>query len=535
MLAAIAIPEQMATARLANMPVQTGFYAFAAGSLAFAIFGANRYVSVGADSTIAPIFAGSIVALGTVSAAQYPQFVATVALLSGVLLVVAGLLRAGWIADLLSAPVTIGFLAGIAVHIVVGQLPLVLGVPDSHGPLLQRLVAILHDAPRANVATVAVGVAVLAASWAGERISPRIPGALIGLVGAGIAAVALNLSERGVALLGPLPSALPAFRLPSLDAHDAFRLVPIAFLVALVCIIQTAAVVRLFPSEKEKVEDIGVDFAAVGTGSILSALVGSFAVDASPPRTAVVRESGGHSQLAGVAAVVAIVALVLFFSRLIALLPLAALGGVLLFIGMRIFRIGDMVRVARYGGVEIWFLASSALLVVALPIEIGMALSIGLSLARGIYVVARPPSAELEHVRGTTIWWPPDDEAQSECIPGVVVFAPAAPIAFTNAQYIVARMRAAVSGAAHPVRLLVIEAGGVIDVDYTGARILCDAIAAFRQGGIHVAIARLSDPRAQAAAKRTGLIASLGEGCVFRSVHEAVEAFGGYLPKTTPG
>ncbi len=345
---------------------------------------------------------------------------------------------------------------------------------------------------------------------------------------AGIAAVALHLSEHGVALLGALPSALPTFRLPALALHDTLRLIPIAFIVALVCIMQTAAVVRLFPSDERKIDNFGADFAAVGIGSILSALIGAFAVDASPPRTALVRESGGRSQLAGIAAVIAIGILVLFFSKLTASLPQAALGGVLVFIGVRIFRTGDMLRIARYGGIEIWFVVAAALLVIVLPIETGMALSIGLSLARGAYIVARPPSAELVHVRGTTIWWPPNADEHGERVPGVVVFSPAAPIAFTNGQYIVARLRAAVSEAPHPVRLLVIEGGGVIDVDYTGARVLCDAIAAFRQTGIDVVIARLADQRGQSAAKRTGLIAAVGEDRVFKSVDEAIQACGGY-------
>jgi len=526
LLAAIAIPEQMATARLAGMPPQAGLYAFVAGALAFAVFGASRYVSVGADSTIAPIFAGGIVALAATNTAQYPQFVALVALFSGILLVVAGLLRAGWIADLLSVPVTIGFLAGIAIHIIVGQLPLIFGTPEPHGPLLLRLVAIMHDVPRANVAAVVVGVAVFALSWVAERLGPRIPGPLIGLIGAGVAAVTLRLSEHGVALLGALPSVLPTFRLPSFD-RDALQLVPIAFIVALVCIMQTATVARLFPSEEGKVDDVGADFTAVGIGSIFAALIGAFAVDASPPRTAVVRESGGHSQFAGVTAVILIGILVVFFSNLTAVLPLAALGGILVFIGVRIFRIGDILQIARYGGLEIWFVVAAALLVIALPIEIGMALSIALSLARGVYVVARPPSAELVRVPGTTIWWPPNEETQSERVPGAVVFAPAAPIAFTNGRYIAARLRAAVAAAAQPVNVVVIEAAGVIDVDYTGARIFCDTIARLRQTGIDVAIARLSDPRAVVAANRTGLIAAVGADHVFKSVQEAVDALRG--------
>jgi MFS superfamily sulfate permease-like transporter len=523
MLAAIAVPEQIATARLAGMPPESGLYAFAAGSIAFALFGANRYLSVGGDSTIAPIFAGAIAAVAAGGMASYPSLVVAAALFTGIALVVAGLLRAGWIADLLSIPVTTGFLAGIALHIIIGQLPLVLGVSDSSGPLLLRLVALIRNVPHANVVTILIGGGVLALTLVAERISPRIPGALLGLVLAGIAVAALRLQERGVGVLGALPSELPRVGFTFVDVHDALQLVPISLIVALVCMVQTSVVLRSYPSDPSAPEDPSLDFAAVGAGSVVSALLGSFAVDASPPRTAVVASSGGRSQLASIVAVGAVVLLAVFGARLAAYLPLAALGGVLIFIGIRIFRVGDMRRIARIGGDEIWLVVAGALLVVVFPIEIGMVLAIGLSLIHGIYIVARPPSTELVRVPGTTIWWPPD-ETSGERVPGVLVFTPAAPVTFTNGYYIVRKLRATVAAAKPPVRLLVIEGAGVIDIDYTGAGLLCAAIQDFQALGIAVAIARLSDERARRAAERTGIFAALGPNRTFDSVYEAVTA-----------
>ena len=524
MLAAIAIPEQIATARLAGMPAQTGLYAFAAGSLAFAVFGANRYLSVGADSTIAPIFAGAVAAIALGTSAPYPELVAVVALFAGGVLVLAGLLRAGWIADLLSIPVTTGLLAGIAVHIVIGQLPLVLGVPESSGALPLRFVALVREIPHANGAALLIGGGVLALTLASERISARIPGALIGLVAAGVAVAALHLDAHGVAVLGALPAALPRVTFPLVDVRDMLRLVPAALIVATVCMVQTALVVRSFPSDPESPEDPSGAFAAVGMGSIAASLLGAFPVNASPPRTAVVASSGGRSQLSSIIAVACVALLVVLGAQLAAYLPLAALGGVLISIALRIFRFGDMVRIARLGGTEIWLVVAAALLLVALPIETGMLLAIVLSLARGIYIIARPPCAELVRVPGTTIWWPPDDAALGVRIPGVVVFAPAAPITFTNAGYIVARLRACLAAAPQPVRILVLEGSGVIDVDYTGAGAFGKAIAQLQARGITVAIARLADGHARAAALQTGLLAAIGPGREFKSVHEALEA-----------
>src|SRR5580704_18651137 len=164
MLAAIAIPGQLATARLAGMPPETGLYAFAAGSLAFAAFGANRFISVAADSTIAPIFAGGIASFAATGTAHYAELVTLVALMVGAILLAIGLLRAGWLATLLSIPVTTGFLAGISIHIIVGELPTLLGISEERGHLLVQLVHILGRLGEVNPATLALGAGVLIAT-----------------------------------------------------------------------------------------------------------------------------------------------------------------------------------------------------------------------------------------------------------------------------------------------------------------------------------------------------------------------------------
>jgi MFS superfamily sulfate permease-like transporter len=526
LLAAIAIPEQLATARLAGMPAQTGLYAFAAGTLAFAIAGSNRFVSVGADSTIAPIFAGGIGALAITGAPAYPVLVSLAAVMIGATLVLAGIIRAGWIADLLSIPVTTGFLAGIALHIVIGQLPAVLGIATPHGSLLHELVAVVAAIPHANPIAFAIGGGVVLVTVIGERISPRIPGALIGLVGAGIAAATLDLRGHGVALLGTLPATLPHVGVPSVDLHDVARLVPLVLTVALVCLLQTSVVLRAYPANPDAPADPSPDFTAIGLGSIAAGLIGSFAVDASPPRTAIAAASGARSQLTGIVAVAAIALLVVFGATLTADLPLAALGGVLIFIGSRLFRVADMRRIARTGGQERWLVVASMLLVVVLPIETGMLSAIALSLVHGISIIARPPSGEFVRVPGTTIWWPPDRTKDGERIPGVLVFSPAAPITFTNAQFIVAKLRALIAAAAQPVRIIILECSGVIDVDYTGAFFLGRELTRLRAGGMRIALARLSDDRARNAAFATGLAAAAGADALYDSVAEALAALG---------
>ena len=205
-LAAIAIPEQMATARLGDFSPEVGFFAFIAAVFAFAVFGASRHLSVGADSTITPILAGGLALIATSGSPHYVAMAALLALMVGAIVLAGGLLRLGWIADLLSVPVMAGFLAGIAIHILVSQLPELLGLPSGSGNVFQRLAAVRADLGQVNFWSLALGVGVFAIVTGCERISPRIPGALIALAVATLAVTALGLTGRGVAVQGNLPA-----------------------------------------------------------------------------------------------------------------------------------------------------------------------------------------------------------------------------------------------------------------------------------------------------------------------------------------
>jgi SulP family sulfate permease len=533
MLAAIAIPGQLATARLAGMPPETGLYAFAAGALAFAVLGANRYMSVAADSTIAPIFAGGLSSIAALGTTHYAELATLLAVLVGITLAAVGLLRAGWLATLLSIPVTTGFLAGISIHIIVSQLPDLLGVQKTDGHMLVQLVHILGRLGEVNPATLALGAGVLIVTLVTAAISHRIPGALIGLVGAGIAVAMLHLQGRGVDVVGALVVPPPRLVVPvNPGIGEWSQLVPLALVVAMVCIMQTAAVASAFPSDPNEPDDTSRDFLGVGAGSILAGMVGSFAVDSSPPSTAIVRDSGGRSQIASLTAVALMIALAVLASGAMAYVPRAALAGILVYIAIKIFRVGEMINIARRGGREILLVAASAALVVVLPIESGMLLAIVLSFVHSLYIVARPYCAELARVPGTTVWWPPMPHDHSEHVDGVLVFAPAAPLNFTNVQDIVGRIRKAIATRRPPVKLLVIEASGIIDIDYTGSQLLRRAIVELKKRGITVAIARLSHEQAQREAGRTGLVQSVGRDHVFMSVEEAVRKLG---PKSDAG
>jgi SulP family sulfate permease len=524
-LAAITIPEQMATARLGGFTPQIGFFAFLAGSLAFAAFGSNRFLSCGSDSTITPIFAGGLAVLAASGTPEYQVLAAALALMVGLLLLAAGTFRLGWIADLLSIPVTIGFLAGISVHIIISQLPAILGLPSPTGAMLQRLAVLAGHLTETNPFTLVIGLGVLAVITASERMDARIPGALIGLALASAGVVWLGLESRGVSVLGTVSATLPTVSIPVISASQLASLLSLSLIIAVVVMVQTAATTRSFPPDPDEPPDVDRDFVGVGVGSLLSGLIGAFPVNASPPRTAVVCETGGRSQLAGLTAVAIVIALLAFGASLLGKIPNAALAGVLLFVALRIVRVSQIVAIFRQSPGEFVLIVLTAAAIIVLPIEQGVGIGIALSLLHGIWSTTRARVQVFERVPGTSIWWPPSKNLPGEKEPGIIVAGFQAPLSFLNAYHFRRDVLDALQSSPEKVRLIVLEATGIVEIDFTAAQVLRDLIRKCHAGGIDFAIARLESIRAQEAMVRFG-ITELCKDRQFQSVEEAIKALG---------
>ncbi|WP_316165977.1 MULTISPECIES: SulP family inorganic anion transporter [unclassified Bradyrhizobium] len=520
-LAAIAIPEQMATAKLGGFTPETGFFAFMAGSLGFALFGANRFLSCGADSTITPIFAGGLALLAASGTLEYGSLAAALALLVGVMLVLAGGFRLGGIANLLSVPVTVGFLAGIAVHIIVSQLPGVLGLPSPSGPTLARIATLAGELGKANGYTMLIGFGVLATITVCERISARIPGALIALTASTLFVLSAGLRGRGVPVIGEIAGTVPMPSVPLIGPEQWAKLVPLAFLIAVVVMVQTSATTRSFPSDPDRAADVDRDFLGAGAGSLLAGLFGAFPVNASPPRTGIVVETGGRSQVAGLLAAGIVLLLVLFGARLLANVPEAALGGVLLFVALRIIRVAQITSVYRASKGEFLLILATAVAIVALPIEQGVALGIALSLLHGIWSTTRAHLIAFQRVPDTTIWWPAHPQIKGEELSDIAVVGFQAPLSFLNAATFRADMQRLLRS--RKPRLVVFEASAIVEIDFTAAQTLRDVIHICNETGIVFAVARLESLRAQAAFERFGLYDVLPRERVFHSVDHALQ------------
>lgn len=519
-LVAVAVPEQLAIARLVGLPPVTGLYAFVAGSVVFVLLGANPFISVGADSSTAPVIAAAAASIAVAGSHRYVEVVGLLALLVGVIVAAAGLLRLGWIADFLSAPVVAGVLAGIAVEIAVRQLAPALGTPGGGTTTIGRVERVFDERHQVHWWAVGVTVAVLAAVSIAERINRRVPGALIAVVASSAAVAGFQLKAHGVLVVGALRSGLPAFGLPTGHLSDTGRLIGAALTISFLCIVQTSATARAGTADPHPSSELNRDLIAVGAGGLLAGLSGTFTVNASPPRSALTQTAGGRSQAASLVAVAAVVGL-LFAGGLLSDLPEACLAGILLFIASRLVHVKELVRIFRFDRFEFALAILAFGVVAVVGIEQGVVAASLLALAERTRLAARPRGVFLGREPGTDHWVPTDIGRPTESVAGVLVYLPYAPLWYGNSAYVVSRLLSAIDSQSSPVTALILDMDGVSDVDFTGATKLEELAEELQHRGIGLGIAR-SSHLVHHDLKRSGVLAQIGTQNLYPSVQDAV-------------
>ncbi len=521
-LLVIAVPEQLATSRLAGMPPITGFYAFVAGSVLFALLGSNPQMSVGADSTIAPLFAAGVSALALTGSPHYVDLVAILAVMVGLMVMLVSILRLGWLAEFLSTPIVTGFLSGVAVIIIVHQLPDLLGLPPTGGSNPHRIGYVFTHLDQVNGWTLAIGLGVLAVMFVCVRLDRRIPGALIAMVGSTALVAALDLQVHGVAVLGTVQSGTLHLGLTGLSVSTLGSLAPLAAVVALVVLTQTAATTRAFAEDGGYDVDAGRDFLGVGAGSVVAGLVGSFPVNASPPRTGAVATAGGRTQ-AGALGAALVVLLLVPVADVLRDVPLATLAAILIFVAIRLFNPGDLLAIARFDPFEFGLAALTLLTVVLIGVEQGIGVAVGLAILDRIRLSAQPQLHVLGRIPGTTSWAPLSPDLPAAEVPGVLVLLFATPLWFANAVHFREEVARALADAPGTTRILVLDTIGMSDVDFTGSRALGQVLAACERQHVEFGIARAGD-HAREMLQRSGLVSRIGERHFFPTVDGAVTA-----------
>jgi len=521
-LLAVVVPEQLATSRLAGMPPITAFYAFIAGTVLFALLGSNPQMSVGADSTIAPLFAVGIAHLAPLDSAHYVDLVGILAVMVGTIVALVGVLRLGWIAEFLSAPIITGFLAGVAVIIIVHQVPDLLGLPSLSGSNLHRIGIIAGELNKTNGWALGIGVVTFVVVAGLHRVNHKLPGALLALVGSTVLVGVAGLHSHGVSVLGSFAHGAPRFGLVGLSWSSLGSVAPIAAVVALVVVTQSAATTRAFADQGGYEVDVGRDFLGVGAGSIVAGLCGSFPVDASPPRTAIVASAGGRTQAASLSAAIAL-ALLVPAAGLLKDVPLATLAGVLIFVATRIFHARDLAAIARFDLFELSLTVVTLLAVALVGVEQGIGVAVGLAVVDRTRLSARPQLHVLGCIPGTTSWAPLSSVTNAAQVPGVLVVLFATPLWYANAIHFRSEMDRALTGAQSVPKLLVLDALGMGDVDYTGSRALSEVLDKLERENIDFAVARAGS-RLRTGLKRGSLFERIGADHFFASVGEAVAA-----------
>ena len=504
------------------MPTTAGLAAFIFGSLAIAVFGRTGTLSVGGDSTIAPVIAASVTSIVASGTATYRADASLLALMVGLLVAFVGIARMAWLADILSRPVVTGFLAGVGIAIILKQLPAMFGVEIAgHPGQVEIAYDTLKSLNRGNGWAIGIAAVVLVGVGATDRWNKRFPGALIALVGSTAVVAIFGLKAHGLAVLGTVPSGLPHFAVPASSFGAFRRLILPAVAISLVVLAQSAATVRGIGTSAVSGSTFSDDLVGIGTGSLLTGFTGSFAVDASPPRTAIVADAGGRTQLSSLSAAAIVLVLAAVAAGLLDDVPHATLGAILTLIGARLVKFSELRTIYRFDRIE-FGLAFITLGVVALVnVEIGMGLAVVLALADRVKRTATARAWQLGRLPGTSSWVLANPQLHFESVPGVLVYFLAAPIWFANADSVASQVLS-VARPGTGVKALVVDAAGISDIDYTGSRALLLVARQLTSAGITIRFARL-EPHVEAELERAGVLAIIG-GQNYSSVNEAVTA-----------
>lgn len=520
-LGAVMVPVGLAFGELAGVPL-AGLYAGMLPLVVYALFGSSRQLIVGPDASMAALVAVSVAPLAGGDMARLGVLAGGLAVLIGLVCIGGGLLRLGFIADFLSKPVIVGFMHGLAVVIAVGQLPKVLGIPGEGDTTIAQLNSVLRRLPDTHLLSLAIGAGCVAVILGMRRFAPRIPGQVVALAAALPLVVIFGLEQKGVAIVGAIPSGLPTPQLPLLTIADLRVLVPVALVAALVSFSDTMVTARGFASRNRYRVDANQELIAVGMGNIASGLTQGLPISASGSRTAVAEASGGRTQLTSIVAACVVAVAMLFLTDVLYFLPSAALGGILIAAAWNLCDLGEFRRIWRFRGAGLL----GALLTLAGVVGIGVVEGIAIGVVHSLVVLMQTLTFPSDAVLGQS----PDgklhdvtESTDAQPVPGVLIYRFAAPLFFANCGFFRDRLWSLVESAPHPLRAVVLDGSAIVDLDLIACETLADLQRDLDERGVRFIAGGLRTNvrdrllRGLNAAERP-------EGVFFETVREAVQA-----------
>jgi high affinity sulfate transporter 1 len=521
-VAAFLVPQVMAYAQVAGVPPVAGLWAALPALVAYAALGSSRSLSMGPESTTALMTAVAIGPLAAGSPARYAGLAASLALLVGVLSVCAGVARLGFVADLLSRPVLVGYLAGVGLIMIVGQLGRVTGVQVSGSSVAAELASFAHGFGTWQPGTVALASSVLVFLFVVRWRWPHAPGPLLAMLLATAAVAAFGLSGHGVSVVGPIPAGLPVPGLPDVRWHELRELLLPAFSVMIVAFTDDVLTARSFAGRGERVR-ANQEFLALGVANAGASVLQGFPVSSSATRTAIAVAAGSRTQVYSLVAAGSVVAVLYVLEPLLARFPVAALGAIVIYAAIRLIDVAALRRLLAFRRGELVIALAACAGVLVFNILYGVLLAVAVSVAELLVRVARPHDAVLGQVPGLAGMHDVDDYPGAQTVPGLVVYRYDAPLFFANAEDFRRRALAAADGQV-PVRWFVLNVEANVEVDFTALEAVDAVRAELAQAGTVFALARVKQDLL-AKLQAFGLAEKIGTDRLFPTLPTAVEAY----------
>lgn len=523
-VAAYAVPQVMAYSALAGLPPQSGLWVLAIVVPVYLLFGSSRYLSVGPESTTALLTAATLSPLALGDPTRYASLAALLALLLGGLALIAWALRLGFLGDLLSKPILVGYMAGVAVIMIVSQLGKVTGVTVDGTTLVEDLRAFVTNIDQLEWPTFGLAVIVLALLLILSARFPRVPVPLIVVLAATILTSFLHLTDVGIATVGDVPSGLPALGFSSVDGSDVSLLLLPAIGLLVVAYSDNLLTARMFAARHRDHVDSNRELLGLGAINVTSAAFQGFPVSSSASRSAIGSLSGARTQLFGLTVSVTIVVILLGASSVLASFPLAALGALVIYAATKLIDVAEFRRLLSFRRREFALAITATAAVLAFGILYGILAAIAISILELLARVARPHAAVLGQEAGLAGWHDLDDYPEAHQIPGLLVFRYDSPLFFANANDFVADALAAVDAADRKPDWLLINMEAIVQVDITGLDGLQQLVDECEHRGIAVALVRVKLSIVRLL-MRHGVGHRIGEPMIYPTLPTAVAAF----------
>ncbi len=488
-VAAVALPVGVAYAQLAGFSPVVGLYASILPLLVYALFGTSRQLIVGPDAATCALVASALVPLAAGNGELYLSLSVALAGLTGVFCILASFIRLGALADFLSKPILVGFLNGISLHILAGQLGKLAGVPVAAPGVVPALVQLIEQYANYHWPTLLVGLTAFAVLLVAPRLLPRLPAALLALVVTAALVAGLGLDQHGVAVVGAVPAGLPALKLPAVPWQLLDELAAAALGLALVSFTSMMLTARSFAAKNHYEIDADREFAALGAANIAAAVTQSFAISGADSRTAMSDAAGGRTQLAGVIAALSIGLVLVFLSEPLRFVPIAALAAVLVMASISLLDVRSLVLLLRFSRIEFAFAMLATIGVIWVGAIQAILVVLILSLIRFVMLSSRPRVDVLGKVEGISGFHHLAKHPQATTWPGLLLLRFNAPLVFFNANYFKQQVEHAVERAGAGLHWLVLDAMPITQIDVTGYFMIEELRATLRQKGVQLAVA----------------------------------------------